>query len=52
MLGPCLLLKDALHRVVRAKSREVNKTKPIVPSFVFLLFAFFGFCFQHLVLRV
>lgn len=50
MLSPCLLLKDALHRVVRAKSREVNKTKPIVPSFVFFLF--FGFCFQHLVLRV
>lgn len=52
ILGLCLLLKDALHRVVRAKSREVNKTKPIVPSFVFFLFSFFVFCLQHLVLRV
>lgn len=52
MLGLCLLLKDALHQVVRAKSREVNKTKPIVPSFVFFLFSFFGFCLQHLVLGV
>lgn len=31
MFGPVSLLKDALHRAVRAKSGEVNKTKPRVP---------------------
>lgn len=33
-------LKDALHRAVRAKSGEVNKTKPTVPPYLLLGFFF------------
>lgn len=38
MFGPVFLLKDALHRAVRAKSGEVNKTKPRVPLICFCFF--------------
>lgn len=38
MFGPVSLLKDALHRAVRAKSGEVNKTKPTVPPYLLLFF--------------
>lgn len=40
MFGPVSLLKDALHRAVRAKSGEVNKTKPRVPLICCCFFFF------------
>lgn len=39
MFGPVSLLKDALHRAVRAKSGEVNKTKPTVAPYLLFFFS-------------